>query len=129
MATLTSVDLSAVKPGCKTRKIQMQTDAAEKIRLILLPLAQRFKLTVGPTTDSAGALSTARVSFAVGPASTFSNNASGTAIADGAARCDLHIGEWAEITAPIVADQRPAELAIWSDSTSAYVEVTLDGVE
>ena len=129
MATIATLDISTVRPDGKTRKVQMQTDAAEKFRLVQLPTQDRCKVTVGPLQNSSGALLANRLSYAFGASGTYTNNASGTAIADGAVRGDLQPGEVREFTMPLVASQRPAELVLWSDSTAAYAEITLDSVE
>ena len=130
MATIATLDISTVRPDGKTRKVQMQTDAAEKFRLVLLPTQDRCKVTIGPLQESTGLLSSGRLSYAFGAAAdTFTNNGSGTAVADGAIRGDIQAGEAREVTMPIVASQRPLSLVLWSDDTSAYAELTLDAVE
>ena len=130
MATIATLDITAARPDGKTRKVQMQTDSAEKFRLVLLPSQDRYKLTIGPLQESTGLLSSGRLSYALGAAAdTYTNNGSGTALADGAIRGDLQPGEAREITMPLVASLRPLSLVLWSDDTSAYAELTLDAVE
>lgn len=129
MATIATLDLTVVKPDGRPRTVQMQTDAAEKIRLVQLPLGARCKLIIGPAKDSSGALLSARISYGLGAASTYTNNASGTALADGAIRGDLAPGDSAEILLPRVGSDRPVELALWSDSTSAYCDLVLHASE
>lgn len=129
MATIAALNLTVVKPDGRPRTVQMQTDAAEKIRLVQLPLDARCKLVIGPAKDSSGDLLSARISYGLGAASTYTNNADGTALADGAIRGDLAPGDSAELLLPKVRDDRPVELALWSDSTSAYCDVVLHSAE
>ncbi len=130
MAAIATLDLTAARPDGKTRKVRMQTDAPETIRLVLLPSQDRYKLTVGPLQESTGLLSSGRLSYAFGAAAdTYTNNASGTAVADGAIRGDIQAGEAREFTTPLVAAQRPLSLALWTDDATSYVELTLDAVE
>lgn len=125
MAAIATLNLTVTKPDGRPRTVQMQTDAAEKIRLVQLPLDARCRLVVGPVKDSSGDLLDARVSYALGAASTYTNNASGTALADGAIRGDLSPGDSVEIVLPVVREDRPVELALWSDSTSAFCDLIL----
>lgn len=129
MATIATLDLSTVKPDGRPRTVQMQTDAAEKIRLVLLPADARCKLMIGPAKSSTGGLLSARLSWALGASGTYTNNADGTALADGAIRSDLVSGWSAEVLLPRVRDDRPVELALWSDSTSAYCDLILHAAE
>lgn len=129
MAVLSTLDISTARPDGLPRKVRLQTDAAEKFRLVLLPTQDRIRLTIGPLQDSAGALLSNRLSWAMGPAGTFSNNASGTAVADGAVRGDIAATGSRDVVMPVVQGQRPAELVLWSDSTSAYAEIVIDAVE
>lgn len=129
MAAIATLDLSSISADGRTRKVQMQTDSAETIRLVQLPWDAHYQLTIGPVTDSSGALLSARVSYAMGATGTYANNAAGTSLADAAVRGDLAAGDSRTIASPRDRRSRMAELALWSDSTSAYVEITLDSLD
>ena len=129
MAAIATLDLTTVKPDGRPRTVQMQSDASEHIRLVQLPVDARCKLVIGPAKDSDGALLSARISYGLGAASTYTNNASGTSLADGAIRGDLAPGDSVELLLPKARVDRPVELALWSDSTSAFCDVVLHASE
>lgn len=127
---LSSLDYRAIAIDGKTRKIKLQ-DVADKIRLILLPTAGRFRVTIGPLYGTDGkTVSTSNVmGYALGASGAYTNNASSPTVADEVIRGDLDVGESREITLGFVEADRPKELVLWSDLADAYCEVCFDAVE
>ena len=118
------------KPDGLTRKIKLQ-DVADKVRLVTLPTSGRFRITVGPLFGTDGkTLATANYAgYALGPSSSFTNNASSPTVTDEVARADLDIGESREVCLSFTEADRPKELILWSDLADTYIELTFDAVE
>lgn len=127
---LSSLDYRTIAIDGKTRKIKLQ-DVADKIRLILLPTAGRFRVTIGPLYGTDGkTVSTSNVmGYALGASGAYTNNASSPTVADEVIRGDLDVGESREITLGFIEADRPKELVLWSDLADAYCEVCFDAVE
>lgn len=127
---LSSLDYRTIAIDGRTRKIKLQ-DVADKIRLILLPTAGRFRVTIGPLYGTDGkTVSTSNVmGYALGASGAYTNNASSPTVADEVIRGDLDVGESREITLGFIKADRPKELVIWSDLADAYCEVCFDAVE
>lgn len=127
---LSSLDYRTIAIDGKTRKIKLQ-DVADKIRLILLPTAGRFRVTIGPLYGTDGkTVSTSNVmGYALGASGAYTNNASSPTVADEVIRGDLDVGESREITLGFIKADRPKELVLWSDLADAYCEVCFDAVE
>lgn len=127
---LSSLDYRAIAIDGKTRKIKLQ-DVADKIRLILLPTAGRFRVTIGPlyVTDGKTVSTSNVMGYALGASGAYTNNASSPTVADEVIRGDLDVGESREITLGFIEADRPKELVLWSDLADAYCEVCFDAVE
>lgn len=108
----------------RTRKIKMQ-DGAGDVRLVQLPAFGALTLTVGPSFDATGAVQAGTCGYALGAASTFTNDTAAPAVADQVVRADLAAGESRSL-AVAPATTQLVELAVWSSVVDGYVEVTFE---
>ena len=128
--SVAALNYATKKADGLTRKVKLQ-DVADKVRLITLPTSGRYRITIGPLFGTDGkTLATANYAgYALGPSSTFTNNASSPTVADEVVRADLDIGESREVCLGYNESDRPKELVVWADLADTYIELTFDAVE